>query len=140
MLHNRPLHKASAAPDSYRDCWFALLCGLDLFGLNIHLFVNLSPRIELSNLPPTSVARGRHKFALCNSSCIRRERDDREECTLATTCELSILKIYALGIFESCLRRGRNDREEGTRWRLIEQGGSFKILADLLYNPSVPDP
>jgi len=30
MKHNRPLHKASAA-----FCWFALLCGLDLFGLNI---------------------------------------------------------------------------------------------------------
>ena len=30
LAYNRPLHKASAA-----FCWFALLCGLDLFGLNI---------------------------------------------------------------------------------------------------------
>jgi len=47
--------------------------------------------------------------------------------------------MFALGIFESCLRRGRNDREEGTKWRLIEYGGSFKILATLPYDPSVLD-
>jgi len=42
--------------------------------LNIHLFVNLSPQTELSN---PDVLRD----ALCNSSCIRRERNDREEGT-----------------------------------------------------------